>query len=194
MVFQLYPLLMYSFPDIKKTELQTREGITMSIYDVLNTPKLNADCNFTANNAVIEINILKGPALIIPFANGNGKANFQDGDNVALKKVRTILPFQYGRGNYEFTDYKIQLNWAQGGGVVNIPELGNYGGIMLNSVCGELQPEVFLNAPSVGSGNFGLNVNAFDVSISQINAPAVLNTDIMYFGFQLEVIHTLPMV
>jgi len=165
----------------------------MAIYDVLNTPQGSAALSFVANNAVNEIAVQVLTGAAIKFYNGTGYSRFQDGDNVKLKKLRMIMPYQYGRGNYDTLDYELTLNWRQATNFRVIAEFGN-GSVNINSLCGDITPDVRLAAPVPGSGNFELELDKISFMVSQVYGPAALQGLTMYYGVQVEIEHTLQMV
>jgi len=165
----------------------------MAIYDVLNTPRETVSLRFQADNTVKEIAVQVLTGAAVTFYNGSGLSRFQDGDNIKLKKLRMIMPYQYGRGNYATIEYRLTLNWRQNFIFVGIGELGN-GSVNINSLCGDLTPNVKLAAPSPGSGNFELELDRISFMVSQIYGPAVLQDDYMYYGVQVEIEHTKQMV
>lgn len=165
----------------------------MAVYDVLNTPSGNATLKFVADNTVNEIAVQVLTGAAIKFFNGTGYSRFQDGDNLKLKKLRMIMPYQYGRGNYDNVDYELTLNFRQATLFRVIAEFGN-GSVNINSLCGDLEPNVRLAAPVPGSGNFELELDRISFMVSQIYGPAALQGLDMHFGVQVEVEHTLQMV
>lgn len=161
------------------------------IYDVLNNKFDAGDrISFVGNNAVNEVAVR---ALTTPkeMINANAGENFVDGDNIQILKIKLIMPYQYvhSTGNIG-----IQLRWFQAAGGVAIPEIGGAGFIYLPKIT-ELEPKnLFLNAPSPGSGNFTLQLVLLSMNVSQVNAPAVLNLVTMDVGLQLDIAHTLAML
>lgn len=166
----------------------------MAIYEVMNTPTSDADLKFTSDAAVVQVNVVKNPlGSPVIFSNANTRATFQDGDNVKLKKLRVIQPYQFGPGSYN-VDYAVELQWSQAGAPVDIPELGQKGWLHLNGICGDIEPNIKLAAPAPGGGDFQLALNAFSISFSQLNIPALIDNTDIFFGFQVELEHTVVLV
>ena len=166
----------------------------MAIFDTLATPPSEAEVSFVSNNKVDQLIFAPIPAGNVLFRNGSGLDEFQDGDNVLIKKISIILPYQYGSGDWS-AENLLGLEWRQNGIDVPITELGNASLIHLPAnLCDSVQPNLRLAAPNVSSGDFALKLQRYSISISQIFAPDTLQGDTIFFGFQLEVEHTLPMV
>lgn len=163
------------------------------IYEMMNTPSNQPAFKFTANNALISITVI--PATTYTFENGNGMDTFEDGDNIILRRIHMIMPYQYGGIDFVRTNV-IRLVWNQPGGVgtIPIPEIGVFGLLHINPLHKTFSPNIKLQAPGVGQGNFLLEVDQIDVTISQVGGPAVLNAQDIFLGIALELEHTRPML
>ncbi len=166
-------------------------GDPMSVFDVVNTP--SGALQFTVDNTQDQLLYSAGPGFDTPFTNGNGSDVFADGDNLKLKSIRTIRPYQFGPGDYFPAPYRIGFKWRQNSVLKDIPELGTFGIVFLDRLCGDVTPNIKLASPDPGDGDFRLVLDFVDIAFSQINAPAILNGTIVNFGFQLELEHTISM-
>jgi len=166
----------------------------LTIFNTLATPAADADINFVSDNTVKQLVVAVVPAGNLIFQNANGLDAFQDGDNIKVKKISVIMPYQYGGGEWDFENI-MGLEWRQNAADVPIPELGQAGFLHLPAnLCDSMKPNLVLAAPGVGDGNFSLKLSEYSINISQIFAPTILQAETVSFGFRMEVEHTLPMV
>jgi len=172
--------------------IQDSKGETTVIYDVLTT--VAGTANFTQGGAGTTGGGLIGPALGIAFENGNGRNQFQDGDNIRIKKVRWLMPYSFANGEKVGSNNYIGLSFFQAGNTFYPPELGQLGILYMPGFCKELEPEIRISAPNVGGGNFQLRLDIANFWYSNIGIPADLLGQTIYFGVQIEVEHTLEMV
>jgi hypothetical protein len=56
-----------------------------------------------------------------------------------------------------------------------------------------IEPNILLQAPNPGGGDFLLLVDNVALTISQINAPAILQATDVFIGIGLEIEHTIEM-
>lgn len=164
----------------------------MSFYETLTTNSSEAEFAFTSDNTQLFISVI--PGIEYEFANANSKEIFEDGDNILLKKIYMILPYQYGGADLvRFNSFRLLWNQPGGAGKIPIPEIGEFGIVRVNPLCIVLEPNIRLQAPDPGDGDFLLLVDNIDVSISQINAPAILQDVDIFLGIGLQIEHTIEM-
>lgn len=158
-----------------ETRIATRQGITFTVNTALNEAAL-----LLAGNPV--------------FAGNVAIQYFAPGDNIIIKGVDFVYPYQFGQGSMDEPIF-FQLGWfdaAAGNGPVN--EVGDTGLINIPDPNYWYDMNVFVPYPAGITTKWGLRVIGLGGNVSMINAPAALNTEVLEAQIHLRIQHTSAML
>lgn len=147
---------------------------------------INRDASFTVAGGVDQV----AAVLVLgnqPFANADGDTLFAGGDNIKIKAMRLMLPYQFGQGDFtQINTLTILFN-----DLTTIPEFGDASAIAMPTVCDLLHLDLFIQAKAV---NYGLVLGGITQNISMLNVPTSLVGQTLEMDIWMQVEHTLPMV
>lgn len=159
--------------------------------------------DFTVNTAVKAVDIVP-IAIGAPLKNPGGLFQFDPQDNILIKSVAVGLPYCFSMAadrcslTLLYWDELLQV-------AAYIPNFGTDGKVWLFSENVEIDLTTFFKWPvSLAPlpfiylmASMGLHINPPDtgnslMSVSMVNAPAILNGDVLPVLAYLKIIHTLP--
>jgi len=161
------------------------------IYDVMTTNLLVGSIDFVGNNAVVQVGINAPAANAVNFFNAAGNLYFELGDNPIILAMWVTIPHGYTMGQ---ANSNIQIGWKDSANTfTTIPEFAGTGQLTNITSCSR-QPfgpsGVYIQNPITGVSKHRLNLLGFNMQVSQVGAPAILNGVNIITSVTLEVLHT----
>lgn len=165
------------------------------IFDIMKSGvDVPGEMDFVANSAVKSVAVNSPAAFDVIFTNANGDPWFEEGDHILLTGAWIVIPFGFGQGENDGGIAPVmQILWVDAlGNFTLIDELANISLLNPVNLCGPLEfpPDgLFIKTP-VGSGRQKLVLSGFNLKVSQINLPAILEGETINVQVFLRVTHT----
>jgi len=131
-----------------------------------------------------------------PLSSNPVIVNFAEGENIIIKGFCLSLPYQFGQGMMDDVLF-FQLGWSDNtthSGSVN--EVGDTGYMIVPDPNVWYDMDVFVPWESLtdADSKWKLEIVGLGGWVSMLNAPAVLNLDVLQAQIHFRVNHTLPML
>lgn len=158
-----------------------------------------AGLSFTVDNTIREVDVAKA-GLPVSFFDANGFENFQYGENVFIESIRVQLPYGFGNGNNTVaspaeTGIHVELNWRDFNGNADfLFQFGSNGMTRLPTFNCDLPVNTMIDQPAAIDSKWKIQLPDFEASISMLNVPDILHTDVLLLRVFLKVRHTLAMI
>lgn len=151
---------------------------------------------FAVNTAVNSVSVGVVDEFFRRYNPGAAAFVFAAGDQVILKLLRLLLPYQFGLAS-PIVELGLEIFTVGDHSIEELESSNGFGssGVILPA-CGDCSPNVFINQTKYAAPvlvDYSIRMSG-DFEISMVNAPTALN------GFNLtgyvyaEVLHTYPMV
>jgi hypothetical protein len=153
--------------------------------------------DFTADGGVLEVAV-NGPGVEgLSFHNAAGNEWFSVGDNMNVLGMVVNIPYGFGQGSGEVI---VGPRWGfDGGGLSLIPEFGgdrnDSSRIFVPNACDGLDfpDKLYLAAPT-GTGLFRMMLLNFQMNVSMVNLPTILDGETIKVQVSMIIEHSKPMV
>lgn len=149
---------------------------------------------FTVDTGATDVPIVWGGAAEFHSADATPDPFFEAGDNIFIENVEIIFPYQFGQGVLS-TKLSLSVEWYSDGGLNGpITNLGDNGRLNVPDPNCLFPVNTPVYYPSPDETKWGLRVNDMDGNVSMINAPAVLNSEVLLVIAILKVRSTYEMI